>query len=72
MGAFHKKKATPPPPPPPAAQAPTAGAPVTTDVTLMEMTTQTNNFSRETVPSSVFDIPAGYSKVASPYDKMQK
>lgn len=72
IGAFHKKKATPPPAPAPAATTTTATTTTTTDVTLMEMTTQTNNFSRETAPSSFFEVPAGYSKVPSPYEQMMK
>lgn len=65
MGAFHRKKATPPPPPPP---TPTAapGTPAPTDLTLMEMTDQTTNFSQEAIPSSVFVVPAGFKQVPSP------
>jgi len=76
LGAFHKKKAaTPPPAPapaaattptePPAASAP-AGTQTTSSATLMEMTMQKSNFSTETVPSSVFQVPAGFKKVESP------
>jgi hypothetical protein len=47
-----------------------AGQPATTDVTLMEMTTQTHDFSAETVPPSVFVIPAGFKQVESPMMQM--
>jgi hypothetical protein len=70
MGAFHKKKATPPPDQP--APAPTTSSAAPGDVTLMEMTTQTSNFSRESAPSSAFEVPVGFSKVASPYEQMMK
>ena len=68
MGAFRRKKATPPPPPPP---TPTAapGTPAPTDVTLMEMTDQTTDFSHEAIPPSVFVIPAGYKQVPSPMEQ---
>jgi hypothetical protein len=36
----------------------------------MEMTTQTNNFSREAIPSSVFEIPSGFKQVPSPMEQM--
>jgi hypothetical protein len=73
MNAWSKHKAKPaapppPPPPPPAAAAPAASAPV--DVTLMEMTTQTKDFSRESIPMSIFQIPAGYKQVPSPTEQM--
>jgi hypothetical protein len=70
MNAWHKKKAqqqdsqqaaTPPPPGPPG------------EVTLMEMTAQTHNFSGGPVPDSVFQVPAGYKQVQSPLEQgMQK
>jgi hypothetical protein len=71
-GVFGHKKAKPAPPPPaPAASTPgAAGQPTTTDVTLMEMTTQTHDFSSEAVPSSVFQIPAGFKQVESPEMQM--
>jgi len=71
IGAFHKKKAQPAPDP--AATQPTANATATattTDVTLMEMTVQTHDFSTESVPGSVFQIPAGFKQVQSPMEQM--
>jgi hypothetical protein len=65
-GVFGHKKAKPAPAPAPAATTPAAGTQTTTtDVTLMEMTTQTHDFSSETVPSSVFQIPSGFKQVES-------
>lgn len=65
-GVFGHKKAKPAPAPAPAATTtPAAGTQTTTDVTLMEMTTQTHDFSSEAIPSSVFQIPAGYKQVES-------
>jgi hypothetical protein len=76
LGAFHKKKAaaaaTPPPAATPAATTtatatPAAGATQTTQsAVLMETTMQKSNFSQETVPSSAFQIPAGFKRVESP------
>lgn len=69
-GVFgHKKAATPPPAPAPAPAA-TPGAPTPTDVTLMQMTTMTHDFSAEAIPSSVFVIPAGYKQVESQMQQM--
>jgi hypothetical protein len=72
-GMFHKKAAAPPAQPaaattPAAGSAPAAAAP--TDVTLMEQTTNTHDFSTETIPSSVFQIPAGYKQVESGMQQM--
>jgi hypothetical protein len=65
MGGFgHKKKQDPPP----AAAAPATQT--TTEVTLMEMTTQTHNFSNEPVSSASFQVPAGYKQVESPMEQM--
>lgn len=67
----HKAKQQAPPPQPPAATtstAPPGQTPV--DVTLMEMTTETKDFSTEPIPASVFQIPAGYKKVPSPMEQM--
>ncbi len=36
----------------------------------MEMTTNTHDFSSETIPSSVFEIPAGYKQVPSEMEQM--
>lgn len=70
----HKNKpaAQPAPASAPAQTTPAQTAPgtTTTDVTLLEMTTETNNFSRETIPSSVFQIPDGYKQVPSPLERM--
>jgi hypothetical protein len=74
LSAFHRKKATPPPAPAPApaaTPAPAAGT-QTTSAVLMSMTMQKTNFSQEPVPLSVFQVPAGFKKAASPYDHMCK
>ena len=73
LGAFHKKKAAAAAPAPaPAATAttatatPAAGTTQTTQsAVLMEMTMQKSNFSRETVPTSAFQVPAGFKRVES-------
>jgi hypothetical protein len=66
-GRHKAKQQAPPPPPPPTAATPAApAAGATVDVTLMEMTTQTNDFSSESIPPSVFEIPSGYKQVPSP------
>jgi hypothetical protein len=36
----------------------------------MEMTTQTHNFSTESIPMEVFQIPGGYKQVQSPMQQM--
>jgi hypothetical protein len=64
-GMFGHKKAKPAPPPPAPDAAPATPAGQTTDVTLMEMTTRTHDFSSEAIPSSVFAIPAGFKQVPS-------
>ena len=70
-GRHKAKQAAPAPAPAPAATTNTApAAPATVDVTLMEMTTQTNHFSREAIPSSVYEIPAGFKQVPSPMEQM--
>jgi len=68
----HRKTKQAAPPPAPAATAnATAAAPGSTgDITLMEMTTETHDFSQESIPPSVFDIPAGYKLVPSPMEQM--
>ena len=40
--------------------------------TLMEMTTQKTHFSQELIPPSVFQVPSGYTKVQSPFERMGK
>jgi len=69
MNAWHRKSSKPAAQPaaapaPAATTTPAGGA--ATDVTLMEMTTQTNNFSHESIPMSVFDVPGGFKQVESP------
>lgn len=49
-----------------------AGGQTPASATLMQMTMQKSNFSREAIPSSVFEVPSGYTKVPSPYDRMGK
>ena len=72
LGGWHKKKASTPPPADPAT-APAAGAPASGDgtqnVVLMSMTTQKLNFSEGPVDTSAFEIPAGFTKVPSPYEQ---
>ena len=50
----------------------TGGAPTTAGAPLMQMTLQKSNFSREAIPSSVFEVPSGYKKVDSPYERMSR
>ncbi len=69
-GVFGHKKKADNPPPAAATPAATPGTVTTTDVTLMEMTTNTHDFSGEGVPSSVFQIPGGYKQVESPMVQM--
>jgi hypothetical protein len=66
----HKAKPAAPAPAPAATTSPAPATQTTVDVTLMEMTTQTNNFSREVIPSSVFEIPSGFKQVPSPMEQM--
>jgi hypothetical protein len=72
LGAFHRKKAATPPPAAAPATTATAGTPAaagtqtTAGATLMEMTVQKTNFSKEPVPTSVFQVPAGFKQVESP------
>jgi hypothetical protein len=72
MNAWGRHKAKPQTPPTPAAAPATApaAAQAPVDVTLMEMTTQTKDFSSESIPPSVFDIPSGYKQVPSPMEQM--
>jgi hypothetical protein len=65
LGGFHRKK------PAPAdsnnsTTPPADGSQNTSSAVLMETTTQKSNFSRESVPSSSFEVPAGYKKVDTP------
>ncbi|HEX5234000.1 MAG TPA: hypothetical protein VFW25_01580 [Silvibacterium sp.] len=82
MSAWHRKKAKPAPADSDASTAPPApgngssgSAPAgaangsvagTQNVVLMSMTTQKSNFSSGAVPESSFEVPAGYTQVASP------
>jgi len=67
----HKKAKPATPPPAPAADATaTPGTPAPTDVTLMEMTAKTHDFSAESIPTSVFQIPSGYKQVESAMEQM--
>jgi len=73
MNAWGRKKAKPAAPAPAPATttaAPAAGTGSTGEITLMEMTTETHDFSQESIPPSVFDIPGGYTKVPSPMEQM--
>jgi hypothetical protein len=63
LGGFHRKK-TPPPADTTSSTTPAAdGSQTTTSAVLMETTSQKSNFSRESVPSSAFEVPGGYKKV---------
>jgi hypothetical protein len=70
LGSFHKKKSTPPPADTTTSTPDTAGTQSGASAVLMEMTVQKSNFSQEAVPSSVFQVPAGFTLVPSTYDKM--
>lgn len=65
LGGFHRKKQAPPPSDAPATgtDSTAGGAQTTTSATLMEMTMQKSNFSQQGVPSSAFQVPAGFKKV---------
>jgi hypothetical protein len=66
---FHKKKPDQPAAQPtPASGAPANGAPPTSAV-LMESSIEMTGFSSLPVDPSRFDVPAGYSKVLSEYQK---
>jgi len=67
-GMFGHKKAKPADPAPSAATTPAAAT--TTDVTLMEMTVKTHDFTREAIPPSVFGVPGGYKQVESEMEQM--
>lgn len=61
LGSWHKKQAQPAPAP--------AAPPPGTNVVLMQMTNQMTNFSQDPIPASSFQVPAGCTKVPSPYDR---
>ncbi|MGA8491031.1 MAG: hypothetical protein WB711_11440 [Terriglobales bacterium] len=63
FGGFHKKKAQPP-----AAQTPPTTATPNSAV-LMESTMEMTNFSSASVDPTLFNVPAGYTKVPSEYQK---
>jgi hypothetical protein len=65
LGGFHRKKAAPADNT--TSTTPAAdGSQTTSSAVLMETTMQKSNFSRESVPSSAFEVPAGYKKVDTP------
>jgi hypothetical protein len=68
LGAFHRKKAATPAPAPATttAASPNSASAGTQSATLMEMTMQKSNFSQDAIPSSAFQVPAGFTKVDSP------
>ena len=70
FGGFHKKKQPEQPAaqPAPANGAPANAAPPTTAV-LMESSMEMTRFSSAPVDATLFAVPAGYSKVASEYQK---
>jgi hypothetical protein len=61
LGGFHRKK---PAPAPTTTPAPDGTQPATGAV-LMETTLQKSNFSQAPLPSSAFEVPAGFKKVES-------
>ena len=64
LGGFHKKKQQQPQP---------AAAPAAQNWTvLLESSTEMTNFSSASVNPSLFDVPAGYTKVPSEYQKSQQ
>ena len=65
---FHKKKQDPAAQPAPANGAPPNGAPPNAAV-LMESSMEMTRFSSAPVDATLFDVPVGYSKVASEYQK---
>jgi hypothetical protein len=46
-----------------------AGAPTTAGATLMQMSVEKTNFSSDPIPASVFQIPAGFTNVPSPFGR---
>jgi hypothetical protein len=66
FGGFHKKKSQP------AAQPPAADGTAPTSAVLMESTTEMTNFSSASVDPALFNVPAGYARVASAYQKSQQ
>jgi hypothetical protein len=65
LGGFHRKK--PAPADTTSSTTPPAdGSQNTSSAVLMESTTQKSNFSRESVASSNFEVPAGYKKIDTP------
>jgi hypothetical protein len=69
-GIFAHKKAKPADPPPAAATPAASTTPAPTDVTLMEQTAKTHDFSTESIPPSVFQIPSGFKQVESAQEQM--
>jgi len=76
IGAFHrKKKQQQQQQQQQTAQTTPATAPTTqtTQATvLMEATTQESNFSSDPIPLSVFQVPAGYKRIPSAMEQMNK
>jgi len=68
MGGFHKKQQAQPAPAQPATTTATPAA--GSNVVLMETTEQMLNFSEASIPASAFQVPAGYTKVSSPFAQM--
>jgi hypothetical protein len=74
LGSWHKKKASAPPPDTQQTAAATPSITTNPDgtqtVVLMATTTQKANFSQSAVAGSAFEIPAGYTQVASAMQQM--
>jgi hypothetical protein len=67
FGGFHKKKPAAQEPAQPAAAQP--GAAPQNVAVLMESTTEMTSFSSLPVDATLFNVPAGYAKIASEYQK---
>jgi hypothetical protein len=65
FGGFHKKK----PQPPAQTTSTTPGATPPNAAVLMETSTEMTNFSSASVDAKLFNVPAGYAKVPSEYQK---
>jgi hypothetical protein len=68
FGGFHKKKPQQQPDQTTANGAAPSGAPQNAAV-LMESTREMTNFSSAAVDPTLFNVPAGYAKVPSEYQK---
>ncbi|MEP6644184.1 MAG: hypothetical protein ABJA69_06785 [Acidobacteriaceae bacterium] len=72
FGGFHKKKKAPESKQEPAPATQSAASAQNAAAVLMESTTEMTRFSSASVDSALFDVPAGYKKVPSDYQKSQQ